>query len=195
MKKISMKLRYFAAGFLVAAILSTGIVTFASPEMRQLFFGVTVVFNGEALELDGIDRPFIIDGRTFLPAAVIAEMLGIPVQWDPETTTVYLGINSPLLGRWEVIGMGGMTEEEFLEDIYLHGPIEIVFLADGTLKIVEDDWTEILAWTSEDGVVALIYDFGWDVDIEYADYYIYGDYLTIISHDFPEEYLLLRRIH
>ena len=98
MKKTSMKLRYFVAGFLMATILSTGVMAFANPEMRQLVFGVTVVVNGETLELEGIDRPFIMEGRTFLPVAVIAEKLGIPVEWDGETSTVYVGNNSILLG-------------------------------------------------------------------------------------------------
>jgi len=62
-----MRLKYFLAGFLAATILATGATVFANPEMRQLVFGVNVVVHGETLELEGIDRPFILDGRTFLP--------------------------------------------------------------------------------------------------------------------------------
>ncbi|MCL2375839.1 MAG: copper amine oxidase N-terminal domain-containing protein [Defluviitaleaceae bacterium] len=80
----------FMAGVLLATIASSTALM-ASPEMRQLFFGVNVVVDGRPLQLDGIDRPFIMDGRTFLPVSVIARELGVPTTWDGDTMTVFVG--------------------------------------------------------------------------------------------------------
>jgi len=146
MKNVSMKLRYFVAGFLVAIILSTGVVAFASPETRQLFFGINVVIGGQKLELEGINRPFILDGRTFLPVAVIAEALGIPVEWDGNTHTVYIGSQSPLVGHWELIRITSMTDEEFEAEMDNSGSVEMTFFANGRLDITEEGETDTSIW-------------------------------------------------
>ncbi|MCL2377044.1 MAG: copper amine oxidase N-terminal domain-containing protein [Defluviitaleaceae bacterium] len=190
MKNASMKLRYFVAGLLVATILSTGVVAFASPETRQLFFGVNVVVDGEALELEGINRPFILDGRTFLPVAVIAEVLGIPVEWDGDTTTVYIGINTPFLGHWEVIAMSSLTEEELQLEIEAFGAIEITFFAGGVMNFREGRWLDWYFWTAEDGIITI----SDDTSDELIAYSFSGEYLVLTSVDYPDDYIVLRPI-
>ena len=37
------------------------------------------------------NRPFAMDGRTFLPVRAIAEAVNMPVDFDASTNTVYLG--------------------------------------------------------------------------------------------------------
>jgi len=86
------QIRGFAVGFLVCALLS-GTLVWANTggTMRELFYGVNIVVNGRPLQADGIDSPFILEGRTFLPVRLVSEALDVPVDWDGSTRTVYLG--------------------------------------------------------------------------------------------------------
>lgn len=89
------KVKGFIAGVLLMAILS-GTVVMASPQMREIFFGVSVNFNGAAVQFDEDSRPFITGGRTFLPVRAIADIAGLDVDFDAETNTVLLtGEGSP----------------------------------------------------------------------------------------------------
>lgn len=51
------------------------------------------VKNGEKLETDV--SPMLIDGRTYLPIRAVAEALGYGVEWDNDTRTVYINMESP----------------------------------------------------------------------------------------------------
>jgi len=84
------RLQGFIAGVLVF-VLIVGTLAIASPNVREVFFGVNVVVNGELQEFDYDMRPFISEGRTFLPVRGIAEALGVPVEWDGDAQTVYIG--------------------------------------------------------------------------------------------------------
>ena len=80
--------------------------------MRELFYGVNIVLNGRPLHTEGIDRPFILDGRTFLPVRAISEALNVPVDWDGSTMTVYLGTDhgvSPLFETTPAVASQGIT--------------------------------------------------------------------------------------
>ena len=91
MKKLSLNAKSFVAGMLLMALLTPLIVVGSEVVTRQIHYGVNVVINGQTLQLDGIDRPFIMDGRTFLPVRGIADALGVPADWDGATSTVFLG--------------------------------------------------------------------------------------------------------
>ena len=80
----------FVMGALTMALLSSTIV-FASGVMREVHYGVNVTVNGVRQNFATEDRPFIADGRTFLPVRAISEALGQPVTWDAATSTVYIG--------------------------------------------------------------------------------------------------------
>jgi len=182
-----MRLKYFVAGFIAAAILSIGVTAFANPEMRQIVFGVNVVIGERALELDGIDRPFIMEGRTFLPVSVIANALDIPVEWDGDTSSVHVGFRSPIVGHWEVIGEGGMSEDEFKAHLEQYGPFEIIFYADGRMDSIEGDRVFLERWhpTRTLLVINNIHHLGFDIS---------EPYLTIRDlHNFAD-YSILRRI-
>ncbi|MCL2838846.1 MAG: stalk domain-containing protein [Oscillospiraceae bacterium] len=91
--KLKEKTKSFIAGFLVCAVLLTGIFAFAAPGiMREVFYGINVVVNGRVVDFDADSRPFITEGRTFLPVRAISEALGYPVNWDGDTQTVFIGI-------------------------------------------------------------------------------------------------------
>jgi len=90
------RIQGFIAGLLVSVLLVTTL-TFASGAIREVFYGVNVVVDGVPQEFDADSQPFISDGRTFLPVRAIAETLGVDVNWDGETRTVYIG--TPPIGE------------------------------------------------------------------------------------------------
>jgi len=94
MKKFlyNLQIKSFIAGVMVTVMFSATL-TWANTAgvMRELFYGVSINLNGQVLQLADIDRPFIVDGRTFLPVRAISEALDISVDWDGATRTVYVG--------------------------------------------------------------------------------------------------------
>jgi len=71
------------------AVMSTNAVM-ANPVTHELTFGVSVSYNGQIQHFEEDMRPFIIDGRTFLPVRAIADITGFYVDFDGETNTVLL---------------------------------------------------------------------------------------------------------
>ena len=124
------RLQGFVAGFLVAVILSATVV-FAAPIVRELHFAINVVLNGQEIQFDEDSTPFIMEGRTFLPLGAMARLLGLPVEFDPETTTVYVGYKEPselLLGTWA-------WADAFVR--VLDWEPQFQFLDDGVIRSVE----------------------------------------------------------
>lgn len=79
-------------------ILLFSIASYASSRSVTL----DVFYNDIKLVVDGLEaelvddqgksvEPFIHNGRTYLPVRKVAEMLGENVEWDGETSTVYIG--------------------------------------------------------------------------------------------------------
>ncbi|MCL2415520.1 MAG: NPCBM/NEW2 domain-containing protein [Defluviitaleaceae bacterium] len=90
-------LKGFAAGFLACGMLSFAVLVFASSELgvwREIFYGVRITLNGEAMRLEGDNRPFIMNGRTFLPIRAFADALDIDIEWDGNNATVYMNTNN-----------------------------------------------------------------------------------------------------
>ncbi|MCL2224488.1 MAG: stalk domain-containing protein [Defluviitaleaceae bacterium] len=52
--------------------------------------GIRIMMNGEILEFNADSQPFVTGGRTFLPLRALAELLGLTVEFDPETNTAIL---------------------------------------------------------------------------------------------------------
>lgn len=48
-----------------------------------------LLVNGKEIASD--PPPFVQDGRTFVPVRFVAEALGYPVKWDPQTNSVIIG--------------------------------------------------------------------------------------------------------
>jgi len=102
------RIQGFVAGLLLAILLISTLV-FATPAIREVFFGVNVVVNGELQQFDHDSHPFISDGRTFLPVRGIAEALGVAVNWDGDTKTVYIGENPEISTNiGEIVEFGGI---------------------------------------------------------------------------------------
>ena len=69
----------------------TTATVWAADSTSAVTYGVRVVVNGIEQQFADDMRPFIVDGRTFLSVRGIADALGIAVDWDDETATVYIG--------------------------------------------------------------------------------------------------------
>jgi hypothetical protein len=69
----------------VIAMANTGAVT------RQITCGIRINLNGQPMQLAADSQPFVMDGRTFLPVRAISEAVGMPVDFDSGTNTVFLG--------------------------------------------------------------------------------------------------------
>ncbi|MBO8171073.1 MAG: copper amine oxidase N-terminal domain-containing protein [Bacillaceae bacterium] len=63
------------------------------------------VVNGDPVVLDA--APQVVDGRTLVPLRFVAETLGLKVEWDAATRTVYLRS----LAKFVVTGDDGISEE------------------------------------------------------------------------------------
>jgi len=83
------RLKGLAIG-LIAAIALSGTALLANSEARELVFGIAVSLDGVAVQFEEDMRPFVIDGRTFLPVRAIADLAGLGVDFDGATNTVLL---------------------------------------------------------------------------------------------------------
>jgi len=81
--------KWFIIGVLATLMLS-GTALLASPAMREIVFGVNVSLDGQNIQFEEDMRPFIMDGRTFLPVRAIADIAGLDVDFDADTNTVVL---------------------------------------------------------------------------------------------------------
>ena len=174
MKKSRERMKGFVIGFVVAMVLSSSIALMAGTGvMREVFFGVSVMVNGEPLELEEDMQAFIMGGRTFLPARIVEQIADMPVNWNDETWTVYIGRRpveeEALLGRWQV-----MTIEEIWRGQHQSMEYDNIFLeffADGTLVASEygrPDETQ--HWTLQAG--RLHFESDWEdvvMDVEIID--------------------------
>ncbi|MDR0273164.1 MAG: copper amine oxidase N-terminal domain-containing protein, partial [Clostridiales bacterium] len=71
-------------GFIVGLIFATmfsGTVAMASTIVREITYGVGVSYNGRPVQFTNDTRPFIMDGRTFLPVRTVAELTGLNVDF------------------------------------------------------------------------------------------------------------------
>ncbi|MCL2355770.1 MAG: NPCBM/NEW2 domain-containing protein [Defluviitaleaceae bacterium] len=81
-----------AIGFILCLLLSASVMpVIAQTATRPVIYGVRVNLNGQLLDFAPDSRPFVSGGRTFLPLRDLAETLGLPVDFDIATNTVYLG--------------------------------------------------------------------------------------------------------
>ena len=86
------KVKGIVIGFLIATILSSGLVAAANHRaMREVIYGVRVNLNGQLLHFDSDMLPFVMENRTFLSVRAISEALDLPADFDANTNTVYLG--------------------------------------------------------------------------------------------------------
>jgi len=86
------RLQGMVAGVLITVLLLSATMVHANNRVtREITYGVNVMLNGEMVQFDYDSRPFVMDGRTFLPLRTIADLVGLPVDFDPATNTAIVG--------------------------------------------------------------------------------------------------------
>ncbi|MBR3059761.1 MAG: copper amine oxidase N-terminal domain-containing protein [Oscillospiraceae bacterium] len=139
------KVRTFLVGFLSAVILMglalPAIAAGSTVTWDSVFVGVNIVIDGEKLEPKDVNGnpvdAVIYKGTTYLPVRAVAEALGVAVNWDGDTRTVYLGDvpakpqpepekepepqpaagNEDYIGTYRIYGIEGKSLEEYLSDL------------------------------------------------------------------------------
>jgi hypothetical protein len=98
MKKIDIK--SCVVGLIVGAIIMVSIPSFAANKSIQAFYNnIKLSINGIDVKFADGEEPFIVNGRTYVPAKYVAEGLGAKVSWNETDNTVVIvdktvGINS-----------------------------------------------------------------------------------------------------
>ena len=89
-----MKLNFksFAMGVIITAMLFSAVMVIANPQTvtREITYGVGVRLDGQSINFDEDSRPFLMEGRTFLPVRAIADAVGLDVAFDAVSNTVLL---------------------------------------------------------------------------------------------------------
>ena len=87
------RLQGLIVGLLIGTLL-TGSFVFATPIQEA----ISVVYDNYKIFIDGADKsatpedskPFVYNGRTYVPLRYIAEAMGKKVSWDGETNSIYI---------------------------------------------------------------------------------------------------------
>jgi hypothetical protein len=101
MKGAKIMKKDFIKGVAAGCVLTLAIgsaVAFAEPvweELPVVYNNIKLVINGKEVtpkDVNGnVVEPFIAEGTTYLPVRAVANALGESVDWDQETSTVYIG--------------------------------------------------------------------------------------------------------
>lgn len=88
-----LQIKGFVMGVLVTVLLSGTLLAAANTQTvtREITYGIGVILNGQTVQFDEDSRPFVMDGRTFLPLRTLAELLDMPVDFDPAANMAILG--------------------------------------------------------------------------------------------------------
>lgn len=90
MSKIK-NLKLLGSGFAIGAIFFGGVSYAASGAVKlDAYYGVKIIQNGiDKTPTD--NKPFIVDGSTYVPLRSAADLLGVPINWDGDNSAVILG--------------------------------------------------------------------------------------------------------
>ena len=83
------KFKLLMLGLIIGATLSAT-VAIAAPQLVEIVFGVRVSVDGQIVHFEDDMRPFVLDGRTFLPVRAMADIVGLNVDFNEATNTVVL---------------------------------------------------------------------------------------------------------
>ncbi|MCL2375883.1 MAG: copper amine oxidase N-terminal domain-containing protein [Defluviitaleaceae bacterium] len=178
-------LKGFVAGVLLMVMLSATLV-FASPGIsREIHYGISIVLNGRTVQFDEDSQPFIMDDRTFLPLRTMADLLGLPVDFNPDTNTAYLGH-----AAIEGFLIGGAWDIEYDEYETLVERIE--FFADGTgiasMFRLYDAATldaQYFAWGADGNIITLAFPYDDYYEFHFAIYRsVFGDSEMLLLTDY-----------
>jgi len=166
------RIKGFAAGILVMVILSATLV-FASPGvMREIQHGISVVLNGRMVQFDEDSQPFMMDGRTFLPLRAMSDLLGLPVEFDAETNTAYVGyadVAELLVGTWETERAGDTSWNDRIE-LYADGTGRMLQFQAITIDQIPVRNERYFTWSIDGNMITLLHDkeSGWYQKFRFA---------------------------
>lgn len=89
-------------GIIIGVLATAAIASIASAAAEEIYKTVSIAYSNIKICIDGTYlepkdangntvEPFILDGTTYLPVRAVAGAFGKDVDWDGETSTVYLG--------------------------------------------------------------------------------------------------------
>jgi hypothetical protein len=95
----------FIAGVVSTILLTTSLFTFADMQKIDAFFNdIKIKINGKLIDT-GNDKPFVYNGRTYVPARYLCEGLGATVKWNESSNTVEVDNNKVQAVTQEVISV------------------------------------------------------------------------------------------
>lgn len=78
----------FIIGFIAGAVITGAMGVFGyNSYINATYNNIKIKLNNNYIDT-GTDEPFIVNGRTYIPARYIAEAMGGDVSWDAENSTV-----------------------------------------------------------------------------------------------------------
>lgn len=77
-------------GALAGFTILSGVAYAANEKIEVNFMPLKYYFNGNKAELPKDQRGFIYNDRTYVPLRSISELLGSEVEWDQETSSIYI---------------------------------------------------------------------------------------------------------
>jgi hypothetical protein len=158
-------------------------VTTEQTTSGTLFYGVRVAVNGVIQEFAHDMRPFIMEGRTFLPVRGIADALGLEVDFDGAANMVLLSERTAQAGRPpEPAGEPLPTRTSHFVGKWSSAAITYIFYPDGRGRRGSTEINEEFSWSPfRDGRLRLT--IGGSATM--YNYTITGNVLNITNGDFP----------
>ena len=95
--KTKLRLQGILIGAIITAIILTGTALGATvvKNLEVTYRDIKLVIDGNLVTpkdaVGNVVEPFIYNGTTYLPVRAVAEAVGKSVDWDGDTSTVYLG--------------------------------------------------------------------------------------------------------
>lgn len=123
------RVKGFLAGAVITLTAGTMLTVFATPIEQA----INVVYDDYRIIIDGADKsdapedskPFIYNGRTYVPLRYIGESMGKQVLWDGNTKSIY--INDEGNSR-EDVNFASQGYEKSDENIYLDSDTNTIYL-------------------------------------------------------------------
>lgn len=81
-------MKRFISGFVLGALIfAVPVLANNSKNIEAFYNNIKIKVYGQLVDTEG-NEPFIVDGRTYVPARYVAEAMGGHVNWNAETNTV-----------------------------------------------------------------------------------------------------------
>ncbi|MFC4102892.1 stalk domain-containing protein [Paenibacillus xanthanilyticus] len=84
------KVKGLVAGLLIGTVVTGATAYAAGGKMIEVFYNVKDIKINKVSKTPS-EKPFVLNGTTFVPLRFVAESLGETVKWDSKTATVWIG--------------------------------------------------------------------------------------------------------